>query len=233
MATTVTGTEQRAVRTKKGVGLGPHPPGGNGSRKNGGGDRPRGGGGGEDERGSPERYRIGVYVGLASILMMFMALAGAYVMLAASDGWRPVAMPGLLWLSTGLIITSSLTFKAAGRSLGREDDGGYGRWLLLTLALGLAFLGSQLLAWRELVARGFYLAGNQHSTFFYLLTGMHGLHLLGGILALSYLLLRRRHARGGGEAKVKRRTAAEVVGLYWHFMGGLWVSLFLLLLLWR
>jgi cytochrome c oxidase subunit 3 len=106
----------------------------------------------------------------------------------------------------------------------------------LTVALGLAFLCSQLLAWRQLVAQGVYLAGNPHSTFFYLLTGIHGAHLLGGIMALDYLLLRarRRSSRPvSREADARRRTAADMVALYWHFMDGLWVSLFLLLLIWR
>jgi cytochrome c oxidase subunit 3 len=142
-------------------------------------------------------------------------------------------MPRLLWLSTALIIGSSLTFRTACRSLKQGDNSGYTRWLLLTVVLGLAFLGSQLLAWRQLVQQGIYLAGNPHSTFFYLLTGVHGVHLLGGILALDYLLLRTRRWRPNREAEMKRQTAADVVALYWHFMDGLWVSLFLLLLLWR
>jgi len=237
MATTVTGTEQRAVRTKKGVGLGPHPPGGNGSRKNGGGgDRSPGGGGEKGERWSPDRYRIGVYVGLASILMMFTALASAYIVragLPTSTDWRPTAMPPVVVLSTALIVLSSLTMTLAQRSLGRGDERPYRRWLAATLVLGLAFLGSQLLAWRQLVAQGVYLATNPHSSFFYVLTGLHGLHLLGGILGLSYLLVRAVGITGGGEAGAKRRAVAQVVGVYWHFMDALWVFLFILLFFWR
>lgn len=232
MVTTVTVTEKRTVRRQKGAGLGPGRPNGNGSHKNGGpGGGPSGGDGGE--RWSPERYRIGVLVGLASILMLFAALASTYVWLAASDSWRPVEIPALFWLSTLLIGGSSLTFRKANRSLRQGESRRYTRWLLASLALGLAFLGSQLLAWRELVARGVYLAGNQHSTFLYLLTGMHGLHLVGGILAMNYLLFRQWSARGDGGVDARRRTVANVVGLYWHFMGGLWVFIFLLLLLWR
>jgi cytochrome c oxidase subunit 3 len=229
MVTTVTGTEQRAVRTKKGIGLGPHPPGGNGSRKNGGGgDRPRGGGD-DKESGTPERYRIGVYVGLASILMMFTALASAYIVragLPTSTDWRPTAMPPVVLLGTALIVLSSLTMTLAQRSLGRGDERPYRRWLAATLVLGLAFLGAQLLAWRQLVAQGVYLATNPHSSFFYVLTGLHGLHLLGGILGLSYLLLRA----ADGE---RRRAVSHVVGVYWHFMDALWVFLFILLFFWR
>ncbi|HEX7176935.1 MAG TPA: cytochrome c oxidase subunit 3 [Pyrinomonadaceae bacterium] len=238
MVTTVTGTEQqRAVRTKKGIGLGPHPPGGNGSRKNGGGgDRSPGGGGEEGERWSPDRYRIGVYVGLASIVMMFTALASAYIVragLPTSTDWRPTAMPSVVVVSTVLIVISSLTMMLAQKSLGRGDEQPFRRWLALTLLLGLAFLGSQLLAWRQLVAQGVYLATNPHSSFFYVLTGLHGLHLLGGILGLSYLLLRAARGAGGGEAGAKRRAVSHMVGVYWHFMDGLWVFLFMLLFFWR
>ena len=119
----------------------------------------------------------------------------------------------------------------------RGNEQAYSRWLLLTVVLGVSFLGAQWLAWRELVAQGVYIATNPHSSFFYLLTGTHGVHLLVGILALDYLLLRARRRSGSGDSQsedsVKRQTAADVVALYWHFMGGLWVYLFLLLFLWR
>ena len=175
-----------------------------------------------------------MWVALCSILMLFVSLASAYIFLAAGrDGLRPVSLPPLLWVSTALIVTSSLTLKQAIKSLKKGNEGGYSRWLLLTVALGLAFLGSQLLAWRQLVAQGVYLAGNPHSTFFYLLTGTHGVHLVGGIMALNYLLLRTWHLSSRSEALLKRQTAADVVALYWHFMDVLWVSLFLLLLFWR
>ncbi|HYE66504.1 MAG TPA: cytochrome c oxidase subunit 3, partial [Pyrinomonadaceae bacterium] len=92
---------------------------------------------------------------------------------------------------------------------------------------------TQLLAWQELISQGIYLASNPHSSFFYLLTGAHGVHLLGGVLALDYLLLRTRHRRSEKNAELKRQTTAGVVSLYWHFMDGLWIYLFLLLFLWR
>jgi cytochrome c oxidase subunit 3 len=174
-----------------------------------------------------------MWVALGSVMMLFAALVSAYIVLASTEGRRLIAIPRLLWLSTALIVASSLTFKGADRSLQQGDGRGYSRWLGLTLVLGLAFLGSQLLAWRQLVVQGIYLVGNPHSSFFYLLTGVHGVHLLGGILALVYLLLRNRRHVDQREALRKRQTAADVVGIYWHFMDGLWVFLFLLLLLWR
>ncbi len=184
---------------------------------------------------------VGMWVALGAIVMMFTALTSAYIVRAGiSNDWQPLARPGLLWLSTGLILASSGSFEIARRSLKRKNEQAYASWLLLTVLLGIGFLVSQLLAWRELVAQGIYIASNPHSSFFYLLTGVHGLHLLGGILALDYLLIRtwRPHGSNGSSSNVesealrKRQTAADVVALYWHFMDGLWVSLFLLLLLW-
>jgi cytochrome c oxidase subunit III len=234
MVKTVTGIERERV-TRKEIGLGDIPPprngsNGNGSRGNGGG----GGGGGDDRaRHSQHKARIAMWVALCSILMLFTALVSAYIFLAAGGGVRPVKLPLLLWLSTALIVTSSLTLKRAVSSLKQGSDRSYSRWLSLTVALGLAFLASQLLSWRQLVEQGIYLAGNPHSTFFYLLTGMHGAHLVGGIMALNYLLLRTWRLSSRSEALRKRQTAASVVALYWHFMDVLWVSLFLFLLLWR
>ena len=231
MATTVTSTE-RVIQ--KGVGLGGDPhktgPNGNGHRGNGGGDQRK-----DDSSKdfSPNKYRITMWIVLAAVMMMFMALTFAYVMLSSSDNWRQLKMPNLLWLSTGLIILSSMTFESARKSLKHGNDSGYSRWLLLTVILGLAFLASQLLAWQQLVAEGTYVASNPHSSFFYLLTGAHGVHLLGGILALDYLLIRTRRRRNNKGEEMKRQMTASVVSLYWHFMDGLWIYLFLLLLLWR
>lgn len=227
MNTTVT-TAERVKQIKTGIGGAPS--GGNGPKGNGSGGN---GGKRRDDAGrdfSPNRYRVTLWVLIAAIMMMFASLVAAYIMLWSADSWRPVAIPSLLWLSTGLIITSSLTFERARRSLKRGDDDVYSRWLLLTLLLGLGFLTSQLFAWRQLVKQGIYMTTNPHSSFFYLLTGAHGLHLLGGILALNFLLLRTRYRRSDASAEAKRQAAASAVSIYWHFMDGLWVFLFLLLL---
>ncbi|HEY0378687.1 MAG TPA: cytochrome c oxidase subunit 3 [Pyrinomonadaceae bacterium] len=231
MVTTVTSTER--VKRKTRVGVGGAPPGGNGQN----GKGPGGGGSGgkqgdEAHRFSPKPYRLTLWILIAAIFMMFAAMIAAYVMLAMGEKWPEVVMPRLLWLSTGLIVASSLTLEAARGSLKAGSDPGYVRWLSLTLLLGLGFLAAQVFAWRQLVEQGVYLATNNHSSFFYLLTGAHALHLSGGILGLSYLLMRTRHRRAEKNAEMKRRAAAGVVSVYWHFMDGLWVLLFLLLFVW-
>jgi cytochrome c oxidase subunit 3 len=233
MATTVTNTE-RAAQKKIGLGGG-GPSKGRKLGGNGGGPRKDGGGGGsEDERLSGSSYRIGMWVALAAVAMMFTALTSAYIVRAStSNDWQPIAVPRMLWFSTGLIFISSITFEIARRSLKQGHAGAYKRWLLLTVLLGLGFLATQFLAWRELVAQGIYLSSNPHSSFFYLLTGAHGVHLLGGILALDYLLLRSLRKPDEKLGSTRRQAAADAVALYWHFMDGLWVYLFLLLFLWR
>jgi cytochrome c oxidase subunit 3 len=224
MATTVTSTRPLI---KKGIGGGPkgRGPNGNGGPKRNGHDRRF-----PDFQSSANRYRIGMWVGLASILMMFTALSSAYIVRAASSSdWQPLTMPRILLLSTALIVVSSVTLETARRKLKDAAAKAYKPWLLLTMLLGLGFLGSQLLAWRELVRQGVYVASNPHSSFFYLLTATHGVHLLGGLTALAYLSIRSRASQDNHLALTKAQAGADAVTLYWHFMDFLWIYLFVLL----
>ena len=185
-----------------------------------------------DSRG--HRYRIGMWVALASIAMMFTALSSAYIVRAASSNdWYPLSMPRVLLASTAIILMSSGTLEIARQKLKASIVSGYARWLSVTALLGLAFLASQLIAWRQLRAQGVYLSSNPHSSFFYLLTAAHAVHLFGGLLALLYLLLRVRKLLVNGGVDVTRKAAADAVSIYWHFMDVLWIYLFLLLFFWR
>jgi cytochrome c oxidase subunit 3 len=221
MATTVTGTRPL---TKTGGGSKPRRPNGNGGPKRNGHDRAF-----LDLQSSANRYRIGMWVALASILMMFTALSSAYIVRSGSSSdWQPLHMPRILLLSTALILISSGTLAAARRNW-KDAANNNRRWLLVTVFLGVGFLASQLLAWRQLVRQGVYVASNPHSSFFYLLTAAHGVHLLGGLLALAYLLLRRRSSPDDQAALAKSQAGADAVTLYWHFMDFLWLYLFVLL----
>jgi cytochrome c oxidase subunit III len=225
MAATATGTDH-AVKT--GVGGGPRSRNGNGFHKN-------GGGGGDDTVSfSPARYRIGVWMAIISILMLFVALTSAYIVRSASaNDWHPIVMPKVLWLSTALIVVSSVTIEVSRRSLKRQNNSAYVRWLVNTVVLGAGFVVSQLWAWRQLVRQGVYMAANPYNSFFYLFTAAHGVHLLGGICALTYLVLTTRKARNSIDGELRRVGAADAVTIYWHFMDVLWVGLFLLLMFWR
>jgi cytochrome c oxidase subunit III len=226
MAATVTNTKDVASS----IGAGPRSRGGNGFHRNGGGH----GDDGEPLRFSPARYRIGAWMAVGSILMLFTALTSAYIVRSASGtDWRPITMPKVLWLSTLLIVISSVTMEISRRSLKQQRDASYGRWLVFTAVLGLGFLASQVIAWRQLVRQGVYMASNPYNSFFYLFTAAHGLHLLGGILALTFLLVRTRQKRTTIDGELRRVGAADAASIYWHFMDVLWVVLFFLLFYWK
>ena len=223
MATMVTST--RPPVTKKGPGTGPGMPGpnGNGSKR---------GGSFRDPESHANRYRIGMWVGLASVTMMFTSLSSAYIVRSSSaNDWVSLPMPRVLLASTVLILASSVTLELARRKLKASLTKAYMQWVIVTVVLGLAFLISQVFAWRQLSAQGIYLSSNPHSSFFYLLTGAHAVHLAGGLLGLSFLWLRSR--RLVGAQPEKRQASADAVTIYWHFMDALWIYLFLLLFLWR
>jgi cytochrome c oxidase subunit 3 len=197
----------------------------------GGGNEPPSGGDGDKRRRpgppSPRRYYTGIALGIVSIFMFFMALASAYlVQRTTSNRWVPVHLPAILWVNTIVLLVSSVTMEQARKRLSLADLSGFRVLWMVTTALGLAFLAGQLAAWRLLVAQGIYVATNQGSSFFYIFTAVHGMHLVGGITALIYV-----YRRNFESANVSLSTAAEVTSYYWHFMDGLWLFLLALLFL--
>ena len=175
------------------------------------------------------RYRIGMLVSLASIAMLFTSLSSAYIVRSGvTYDWYPIAVPRVMFGSTALLVLGSISIELARRKLKQGLSQTYSKYLLLTGLLGAGFLVSQLIAWRHLAAQGIYISTHPHSSFFYLLTGAHGVHIAGGLLGLMFLWL-----RSGRIANAKRQAAADAVAIYWHFMGALWIYLFLLLFLWR
>lgn len=195
--------------------------------------RPRDGGGDGSDRPDPVaqavfRYKLGTWVGIAGIVMVFAAFTSALVVRSGLSGdWVAVELPRVLWLSTALLLISSFTIEKAKRLLRRGV--GVRQWLTVTLGFGVLFIGSQWFGWRALAERGIYVSSNPGSSFFYLLTAAHAVHILGGILALSYAVI--RVWRPG--VWVTRQAAVEATAIYWHFMDGLWVYLLLLLMFWR
>jgi cytochrome c oxidase subunit 3 len=174
-----------------------------------------------------------MWVGLASILMLFMALTSAYILRQTKGineyyDWKAIQLPSLVWLTTAVLVASSFSIETARRALRRNDYKRFNNWILLTTVLGALFLTGQLVAWRQLAAQGIYVNTNPHSSFFYLLTSLHGLHLLGGLIALVYVTVAAFRLRIG----FKRRNAVEVTALYWHFMDVLWIYLLALLYFW-
>jgi cytochrome c oxidase subunit III len=203
-------------------------------RGGGGGDVPAGGdddgGGGSWLPAIPQRaYYTAMRLGLAGIVMFFMALTSSFlVRKALGADWVVIALPPVLWFNSIVLLASSGTIQWANGRLEKGDAQGFRYWWGLTIALGLLFLAGQVIAWRQLAAQGLYISTNPDSSFFYLLTAAHGLHLAGGVLALLYVAFRRWR-----RARVTQATAASLAGIYWHFMDGLWLFLLALLYLGR
>jgi cytochrome c oxidase subunit III len=171
-------------------------------------------------------YRTITLWTIVSIVMLFSTLT---IVVKArwvdSEDWVSVQLPRVLYLNTAILALSSLTIELARLSLRTKRSRDCIRWIFATLVLGIAFLSGQIVAWRELVSRGLYLASNPGSFFIYLISGTHGLHLLGGIVALAFIAV--FFERWGEGAK--QETAVSVIALYWHFMDGLWFYLLALL----
>jgi cytochrome c oxidase subunit III len=204
----------------------------------GGGPTPPPGGddgdGGDDDRNrrgkwspSPKRYSTAIVIGIVSILMFFMALASAFIVLRrGSDRWVTVHLPRILWANTCVLLASSFTLESARRRLSLADSSGFRKFWFMTTVLGFLFVAGQLVAWRQLVSQGVYIASNQASSFFYIFTGAHAVHLLGGVGALLFVSFRKFE-----NTKISLPMAAEITSYYWHFMDGLWIFLLALLYL--
>jgi cytochrome c oxidase subunit 3 len=206
-----------------GTGGGGKPPAGGGDDDGGGDDNKRG----RKDSPSPKRYSTAITIALVSILMFFMALASAFIVLRrGSDAWVTVRLPPILWVNTLILIASSFTLEAARRRLSDSNASGFRTLWLLTTGLGVLFVTGQFVAWRQLVSQGVFLASNQASSFFYIFTGAHAVHLLGGVGALLYVSFRKLD-----KTRISLSAVAEITSYYWHFMDGLWVFLLALLFL--
>jgi cytochrome c oxidase subunit III len=179
---------------------------------------------------APPPASTGIWVGIAAITMTFAALTSALVVRKGGAlDWRHFTIPSILYLNTVVLIASSVTLEIARRRVAVFMGGLKGgaskpaRWLYITLALGLLFVAGQYIAWRQLSAQGLYLASNPSSSFFYVLTAAHVLHLFGGLGGLVRVI------RKLGNFSLRRSTL-DATSLYWHFMDVLWV--YLLVLIW-
>jgi cytochrome c oxidase subunit III len=179
----------------------------------------------------------GVWIAVAAISMTFAALISAMIVRqGVAPDWLRFQLPRILYFNTLILLASSFTLETSRRSFAGGPD--FGRqelrngqsqaralsWLYITMALGLFFVVGQVIAWRNLAARGLFLASSPSSSFFYVLTALHGVHLLGGITGLAYVLYRLRRS-----ADQRQRGVLGVASVYWHFMDGLWVFLLVVL----
>jgi cytochrome c oxidase subunit 3 len=235
-AETTTVEKEKKKRMRSGLSGGGSP--GNGGRR-------RGGGGGGDngdnqnrdrnfeeiEEFRPNKMRVAMWFTLLVVMMTFGGLISAYIVLSTNQDleWKPFALPVQVWVSTFLILASSVCYKMARGKLNDNLQTAARKWLLATTVLGGMFISSQILLWFQLVRAGVYMQSNPYAGFFYILTAVHALHVFGGICALGYIVLRAWRETNSEEELMRRKTAATVVGWYWHFMDALWLVLILLL----
>lgn len=183
---------------------------------------PDDGDGGQGLFGDTRRFGLLAFMGTVS--MLFVGFTSAYIVRRASADWRPLAAPLLLWVNSIVLLASSATLEGARRRFRGWDLRGAQVLVAATGALGLLFVLGQLGAWRALAAQGVFLASNPHSSFFYMLTGLHALHLLGGLVWFATVAVRMRRM-----AFAPGTDALGLFALYWHFLSALWLYLLYLL----
>ena len=189
-----------------------------------------GGDWGERPSGAHRRASLtGIYVLLSAITMFFAALTSSLVVRRGlGDDWSGVPVPGILWWNSAGIVLSSIALEVARRALARGARQAFNLWWTAGTALGALFLAGQYLAWTQMSAAGIYVRTTPGSSFFYLFTVAHAVHVLGGVAALLYIEIQALRLRLGPG----KRTAVEVSRLYWHFLAGLWIYLMILFNLW-
>lgn len=178
-----------------------------------------------DLRLRDDQLRLGLWMFLATVTMLFAAFVSSYIVRRSGLDWRHVALPPILWLNTAVLGLSSCALELAAAQ-GRRR-----RWrrafvaALAALALGFGFLGGQAAAWREMVVAGVYLSSSPHSSFFYVLTGAHALHVMAALAVLAW----GAGLTWAGDRDSRGWTARmEICRTFWHYLGAVWVFLFAL-----
>jgi cytochrome c oxidase subunit 3 len=185
-----------------------------------------GGGSGEPDSTFPlSAQQIATWLLMTGIAMLFAGLTSAYVVLRGVPTWEHLRLPSQVWVNTLILLASSLTLELARRSVKVDKAAALRGWLGITAILGIAFVTGQIVLWRQLTASGVLLTSTLHSSFFYVLSGIHAVHILGGLIALATVSIKAWSGRLSSISFEPLRLCAT----YWHFMGGVWLYLILLL----
>ncbi len=173
--------------------------------------------------------KFGMWLFMVTVFMVFAALSSAYIVRRAEGNWTFFELPTLFWVNTIVILISSATLHWAYLSAKRDNLESVKIAMIITTILGVGFMAGQYFAWTELVTNSIHLVGNPSGSFVYIISGLHGLHVLGGVIYLLILL----DATRKGLVHSKSLNGIEMCATYWHFLGGLWLYLLLFLLLYR
>jgi cytochrome c oxidase subunit 3 len=182
----------------------------------------------EEGPSSPPAAKIGLGIFLAVVGSLFALFISAYSMRMTMVDWRALPIPRLLWFNTAVLVLSSVALQGAQVAARRNDMNGVIVGLCAGGASAVTFLVGQLLAWRELSIAGYFLASNPANSFFYLITAVHGLHLMGGLVALGRTTAKVWH----GAPVTEVRLSVELCAIYWHFLLLVWLVLLGLLTGW-
>lgn len=178
----------------------------------------------------PKKFIVWLFI--VSIVMIFASLTSAYIVRQAEGDWLYFDIPFIFYISTGVIILSSFTMHLAYLQTKRDNIKGVKLWLVITTILGFIFLVTQWQGWKELQELGVFFAGleaNVSGSFFYVISGLHGAHIVSGIVYLLIILL----ATFRYQIHSKSLTRMQMCATFWHFLDGLWVYLFFFLLLYQ
>lgn len=175
----------------------------------------------------PKKFAMWLF--LASVGMLFAAFTSAYIVRQAEGNWVYFELPKLFYYTTFIILLSSVTMQWAYGSAKKDNLDRVKLLVAVTSILGIVFLAGQVLAWGELVRMSVYLVGNPSGSFLYVLTGLHGLHLVSAIIFLLVVL----NSTWKYKVHSKNLAQMEMCTTYWHFLSGLWLYLFVFLLLYR
>jgi cytochrome c oxidase subunit 3 len=169
----------------------------------------------------PKKFAMWLF--MASVMMLFASLTSAYIVREAEGNWLYFELPNLFYYTSVIIILSSITMQWAYFAARRDDASKVRLLVAITSVLGVAFLVGQFMAWGELVRNSVYFVGNPSGSFLYVLTGLHGLHIISAVIFLLVVLYSASKLR----VNSKNMAQMEMCTTYWHFLGGLWIYLFI------
>jgi len=172
-----------------------------------------------------DQLRLGLWMFLATVTMLFASFTSAYIVRRSGSDWYHIALPSILWINSALLAASSGLVEAANWYGMRRRWNAVSSALFGAVLFGAAFLAGQVAAWRQLAAAGIYLPSTPHSSFFFMLTGAHAVHLVAALAVLVWGLATTRSAWSNPRAWTVRM---ELCRTFWHFLGGVWLFLFAL-----
>lgn len=173
----------------------------------------------------PKKFALWLF--LVTIVMIFAGLTSAYIVRASEGNWLEYELPTIFWFTSGIVILSSVCLQYAYASAKKDNLLGLRLGMISSLVLGIAFLVGQWYSWVALVDEGVFLVGNPSGSFLYIFTGLHAVHLISGLIFLIIVLISTFQYK----VHSKSLDTLEMATTFWHFLAGLWLYLFMFLLL--